>query len=215
VGEFPFREIEKEPLLEYWTQLLREHSVVVEEGVRLDRVERADGCFLAHTSRGPVRAARVVLALGRRGTPRKLGAPGEERANVLYRLVAPEQFDGQRVLVVGGGNSALEAALSLAERPNTAVTLCHRSANFPSARGVLVERLQAAERAGRIEVLREARVTAVEEGLVRYDVAGAPAERPNDFVFAMIGGTPPYQLLKDSGVGLDTKFGSPLVQRES
>jgi len=82
VGEFPFREIEKEPLLEYWNQLMLEHGVAVEEGVRFDRVERADGGFVAHTSRGPIRAARVVLALGRRGTPRKLGVPGEERANV-------------------------------------------------------------------------------------------------------------------------------------
>jgi len=215
VGEFPFREIEKEPLLEYWNQLMLEHGVAVEEGVRFDRVERADGGFVAHTSRGPIRAARVVLALGRRGTPRKLGVPGEERANVLYRLIAAEQFDGQRVLVVGGGNSALEATLSLAERPNTVVTLCHRSANFPSARGVLVEELLRRERSGRLEVLREARVAAIEDGRVVLDVAGVRVERANDFVFAMIGGTPPYQLLKDSGVDLDTKFGTPLVQRAS
>ncbi len=215
VGEFPFKEVEKEPLLAFWRNMMLEKGITVEEGTRLERVERRDGGFTAHTSKGPILAARVVLALGRRGTPRTLGVPGEERENVFYRLLEPEAYDGLRVLVVGGGNAALEAVLSLAERPHTHVTLCHRGTDFPSARAVLVAELARREKAGRIEVLRQAKVTAVEDRLVRLEAAGAALERATDFVFVMIGGTPPYQLLTDSGVDLETKFGTPLASRSA
>lgn len=215
VGEFPFREVEKEPLLAFWRNTVLEKGITVEEGTRLERVERHDGGFTVHTSKGPIPAARVVLALGRRGTPRTLGVPGEDRKNVFYRLIEPEHFDGMRVVVVGGGNAALESVQSLAARPRTRVTLCHRGTDFKSARAVLVADLGRLERAGKVEVLREAKVTAVEEHLVRFEVAGAAVERANDFVFVMIGGTPPYQLLTDSGVDLETKFGTPLLRASS
>jgi len=211
VGEFPFKEVEKEPLLAFWRNLVDEKGLTVEEGTRLERVERRDGGFTAHTSKGPIAASRVLLALGRRGTPRALGVPGEGLKKVFYRLIEPEPFDGTKVLVVGGGNAALECALTLAARPHARVSLCHRGSDFPSARAVLVADLARQERAGRVEVLRQAKVTAVEEHRVRLEVAGAAVERANDFVFVMIGGTPPYQLLTDSGVDLETRFGTPLL----
>ena len=211
VGEFPFKQVEKEPLLEFWRKAIADHGIVIQEGARLDKVEWADGGFVAHTSAGPIRAARVVLALGRRGTPRKLGVPGEDRPNVYYRLLEPEQYKGMHVTVVGGGNAAVEATMSLTEVPGAKVTLLHRDAEFTMARAVLVKELDARAAKGRVEVLRQARLTAVEEGLVRIEVKGAPAERPNDFVFVMVGGTAPYALLTASGVDLEKKFGTPLL----
>lgn len=211
VGEFPFKQVEKEPLLEFWKKAIADHGITIQEGTRLDKVERVDGGFVAHTSAGPIRAARVVLALGRRGTPRKLGAPGEERPNVYYRLLEPEQYKGMRVAVVGGGNAAVEATMSLTEVPDTKVTLLHRDAEFTMARAVLVKELDARAARGRVEVLRQARLAAVEEGRVLIEVKGAPEERPNDFVFVMIGGTAPYALLTASGVDLEKKFGTPLL----
>ncbi len=211
VGEFPFKQVEKEPLLAFWKQAIAAHRVPVREGVRLERVEHASGGFVAHTSAGPIPAARVILALGRRGTPRTLGVPGEDRSNVFYRLLEPEAYKGMRVAVVGGGNAAVEAALSLSQVPGTAVTLLHRSAEFTSARAALVKQLEDRDRQGRLEVLREARVTAVEEGRILIEVAGAPDERPNDFVFVMIGGPAPNALLTASGVDLEPKFGTPLL----
>lgn len=211
VGEFPFKQVEKEPLLEFWKKAIADHGIAIQEGTRLDKVERVDGGFVAHTSAGPIRAARVVLALGRRGTPRKLGIPGEDRSNVTYRLLEPEQHKGMRVTVVGGGNAAVEAAMSLSAVPDTKVTLLHRDAEFTMARAVLVKEMDARAAKGGIEVLRQARLTAVEEGLVRIEVKGAPEERPNDFVFVMVGGTAPYALLTASGVDLEKKFGTPML----
>ena len=212
VGQMPFREVEKEPLLEFWLQTLGKKGITVEEGVRLERVERQDAGFVAHTTAGPIGAARVVLALGRRGTPRKLEVPGEELSKVAYRLIEPESYDGKQVVVVGGGSSALEAAIAIAERPRAYVTLCHRRAEFSAARAALVQRVLALESEGMLEILREARVTEIEAASVHFDVAGRSDARVNDYVFILAGGVPPYDLLKRSGVDLETKFGTPILR---
>lgn len=210
VGEFPFREIEKEPLIEFWRSTAQALEITVDEGTVLANVVQADGSFDVRTSKGSLRAARVILALGRRGTPRRLDVPGEESSKVVYRLLEPAQFQGRRVLVVGGGSAALEASLSLAAQAGTTVTLVHRRDVFAGARGALVEKLLETERRGRIEVLRQARVTAIHPDRVELDVNGAPAERGNDAVFVMIGGTPPYEILRASGVILETRFAAPI-----
>jgi thioredoxin reductase (NADPH) len=212
VGEIPFREVEKEPLLEFWLRTLGKKGLRVEEGVRLLRVERSNGALMGHTTAGPISASRVVLALGRRGTPRRLEVPGEELPKVAYRLIEPESYGGQRVTVVGGGSSALEAAIAIAERPRAAVTLCHRRSEFTGARAVLIKRALQLEKEGMLEVLREARVTRIEPERIRFDVKGQAVERENAFVFVLVGGVPPYELLKASGVNLETKFGTPLLR---
>jgi len=212
VGTMPFREVEKEPLLEFWLQTLGKKGITVEEGVRLEKVERKDGGFVAQTSAGPIAAAAVILALGRRGTPRRLEVPGEDLKKVAYRLIEPEFYDGQHVVVVGGGSSALEAAMALAERPRSRVTLCHRRAEFSGARAALVQRVLLLEKEGMLQILRDARVTEITPDRVHFDVAGQPAQRANDYVFVLAGGVPPYALLKDSGVDLETKFGTPILR---
>ena len=214
VGVIPFREVEKEPLLAFWQDVVRRHNLRVEEGRRLLKVERSGDLFVAHTDGEPIRAARVILAMGRRGTPRRLDVPGEDLPKVAYRLMEAEAFDGQRVLVVGGGSSALEAAIALAERPETRVTLCHRRAEFTGARAALISRLFLLEKEGMLEVLRDARVTRIEPQRVGLEVAGQSVERPNDYVFALIGGVAPSALLRDSGVDLETKFGTPLIRKQ-
>ena len=213
VGEIPFREVEKEPLLAFWQGVVQRKRLTVEEGRRLLKVERAGESFVAHTDAEPIRAAHVILAMGRRGTPRRLEVPGEELPKVAYRLMEPEGFDGLHVLVVGGGSSALEAAIALAERPETKVTLCHRRTEFTGARAALVSKVLLLEREGMLEVLRDAKVTAIGDESVLLEVAGRPAERPNHHVFALIGGVAPSALLKESGVDLETKFGTPLIRR--
>jgi thioredoxin reductase len=212
VGAMPFREVEKEPLLEFWLQTLRKKGIKVEEGVRLEQVEMTGDGFVAHTSVGPIAAAQVVLALGRRGTPRRLDVPGEDLPKVAYRLLEPESYDGQHVVVVGGGSSALEAAMALAERPRSRVTLCHRRSDFSGARAALVQRVLLLEKEGMLQILREARVTSITPDRVHFDVAGRPALRENDFVFVLAGGVPPYELLKKCGVNLETKFGTPILR---
>jgi len=210
IGEFPFREIEKEPLMQFWRKTAESLGITIEEGMTLQKVERGARGFTATTTKGEIRAAVVILALGRRGSPRRLEVPGETSAKVMYRLLEPQQFDGKHVLVVGGGNAALEAAVSLSARPVASVTLCHRRDVFAGARAAVIEKLLAAEKVGKVEVLRNARVTTIGETSVTLDVAGTAVERPNDAVFVMVGGVPPYDLLKGAGVDLQTKFGTRL-----
>jgi thioredoxin reductase/Pyruvate/2-oxoacid:ferredoxin oxidoreductase delta subunit len=211
VGPFPFKEVEKEPLVAFWKTVIQQLQLTIETGTTLTKVTKQDGGhLLVETTKGTIAAANVVLALGRRGSPRRLEVPGEVASKVLDRLIEPEQFDSRRCLVVGGGTAALETALSLSERPGAVVTLCHRREAFAGARAGVIERFLSAEKDGKVEVLRNAKVTAVEPERVLFEVAGQAAERPNDFVFVMIGGTPPFELLKSCGVNLETKFAAPL-----
>lgn len=212
-GNLPFPEIEKEPLLAFWESMIAERRLRLETQTKLEKVEWMGRGFRAVTSQGPVHAGRVIMALGRRGTPRTLDVPGEESAKVYYRLIEPETYAGLAVTVVGGGSAALEAALALSRQPGSRVTLCHRRAEFAGARAALIEQLLAAESAGAVEVLRHAQVTAIEPQCVHFKVGEQAATRPNDFVFAMIGGVPPYEILKASGVNLEKKFGTPLFIR--
>lgn len=165
---------------------------------------------MVKTSEGEIAARRVVLALGRRGSPRKLGVPGEDSAKVYYRLIEAHLYEFKKVAVVGGGSSAIEAALALAEQRGAQVTLCHRRDTFAGARAELIEQLMAAEAAKKLEVLRNASTRRIEADKVVFDVAGSEVERPNDFVFVMVGGVPPYDLLKAAGVKIETRFGTPL-----
>ncbi len=122
-GQLRFREIRKEALLDIWSGIIAETGLEIGFEERMTAIEPLDDGFAITTSAASYRARRVLLAIGRRGTPRTLGVPGEDLSKVVYRLVDAEQYRGRDVLVVGGGDSALEAALSQAETPDTTVTL--------------------------------------------------------------------------------------------
>lgn len=210
VGPFPFRDVEKEPLLRFWADTAKKFNIDIEEHTTLLGVTKQGDHYVARTSKGDIAARRVVLAMGRRGSPRKLGVPGEESTKVYYRLIEAHMYQFKKVLVVGGGSAAIEAALQLSEQQGAQVTLCHRRDTFAGARAALVEKLMEAEAAKRLEILRNAQVKTVEAERVVLDVAGETVERGNDFVFVMAGGVPPYDLLKAAGVNIETKFAAPL-----
>jgi thioredoxin reductase/Pyruvate/2-oxoacid:ferredoxin oxidoreductase delta subunit len=210
LGRFGAKRISKEELLSTWQRALAKGNVQVEEGVRVTGIEGRDGAFDVLTSRGPVRARKVVLATGLRGTPRKLGVPGEELPKVTYRLTDPEQYQGCSVLVVGGGDSALEAAAQLVESTDAEVTLSYRGDGFGRAREanrVKVERL-AAER--KLRVLLPSQVEKILESEVVLTAAGSPVVIENDFVIASIGGELPLEFLSKAGVSLKRHFGEEL-----
>src|SRR5262249_49871570 len=114
-GKVKLSRTTKESLIELWEDVIRKTGIAIEEGKRVASVERqADGSFRVATSSGERRAQRVLLAVGRRGSPRKLGVPGEELAKVTYRLLEPEQYASTRCVVVGGGGSAAGTPVMLA-----------------------------------------------------------------------------------------------------
>ncbi len=133
VGKIRFRETSKEALLEKWTQIVDDTQLNIRFRESVKDVKHLDKGFQIRTDSGEYHAASLLLAIGRRGTPRKLGVSGEELPKVVYRLIDPAQYAGQKVLVVGGGDSALEAALSIAAEKNTEVTLSYRSEAFGRA----------------------------------------------------------------------------------
>src|SRR5450631_2190094 len=106
-------------------RLISKEDVKVHEKTKLTGITGEKDSFVVTTDRGILGAKRVVLAIGRRGRPRKIGVPGEDLDNVAYRLVDPHQYAGKRVLVVGGGDSALEAAIQLADETDAKVAICY------------------------------------------------------------------------------------------
>lgn len=202
-------EVQKEKLLAFWHEIVAKTGLAMHFNERFEGLERrADGSFDVRTSRGRYHAHSVLLALGRRGTPRKLGVPGEELPKVVYRLVDAAQYAGRHVLVVGGGDSALEAALALAEEPGTTVTLSYRGEAFARVKEKNRLQLEAAERRGRVRCLLKSQLTVVEEAQVQLVVDGGEAQAlPNEHLIVCAGGELPTPLLKSIGIRFETKFG--------
>jgi thioredoxin reductase len=174
----------------------------------VESISRDGAGFIVRTTRGEHRAASVLLAIGRRGTPRKLEVPGEELPKVVYRLIDPEQYAGQHVLVVGGGDSALEAAASVAECGARSVTLSYRAEAFSRAKPRNRERIAAAERSGRLQVLLESNVRRIGPGSVAIHCKGREIELANDAVIISVGGILPADFLRQVGVEVETKYGT-------
>jgi thioredoxin reductase len=174
----------------------------------VERIDRDGGGFAVKTTRATYRSRAVLLAIGRRGTPRKLGVPGEDLPKVVYRLIDPEQYRGQHVLVVGGGDSALEAAASLAEERGTKVTLSYRSDAFGRAKPKNRQRVEAAAASGRATVLLKSEVKRVAEQSVELELDGRPVTIRNDAVIVCAGGILPTEFLKGIGIAVETKYGT-------
>ena len=158
VGKMKFGEVSKEKLLEFWLGVLKQTGLKINFFERMETIKPDGQGFVVRTSKQEYRTRTVLLSIGRRGTPRKLDVPGEEQSKVVYRLVDPEQYRQQHVLVVGGGDSALEAALACADEPGTNVTLSYRSEAFARVKEKNRKRLEATQKAGRIQVLLKSNV---------------------------------------------------------
>ncbi|HET9736065.1 MAG TPA: NAD(P)-binding domain-containing protein [Burkholderiales bacterium] len=208
IGKVKFGEVSKETLLEFWQGVVGKAGLKIRFNERMEAIERAGGGFVVKTTRGAYNARAVLLAVGRRGSPRKLGVPGEELPKVVYRLVDAEQYRGQRVLVVGGGDSALEAALALSEQPGTKAALSYRGAAFDRVKPKNRERLEAAAAAKRIQVLLGSTVERIGAREAVLKVAGKGISVPNDAVIVCAGGVLPIDLLKQVGIEFETKRGT-------
>ncbi len=206
----------KEDLVEMWREVVSEQRLPFRYGEVLVGIERDDeDRFLVRTKMGAYAARHVCLALGRRGTPQKLGVPGEDLPKVQFSLLDANSYLGRRILVVGGGDSAVEAAIGLAEQPNNEVTISYRKEAFFRIRARNEERLEKCLEQGKLQVLFRSEVRAITPHtveLVVHDRTGPKARTlRNDDVFVMAGGIPPFELLEHAGVSFDHSHRAPSV----
>lgn len=208
VGKMQFSETTKEELLEFWQGIRRRTNLKVHYSERVTSIGHRGGYFEITTEKNSYKARNVLLAIGRRGTPRKLEVAGETLPKVVYRLIDPEQYKGQDVLVVGGGDSALEAAASLVEMPGTLVSLSYRGDAFGRAKQKNRERVRAAQAAGRLRVYLKSAVVAIDQDAVTLEHDEERKVLRNDAIIVCAGGILPTGFLKEIGVAVDTKYGT-------
>jgi putative YpdA family bacillithiol system oxidoreductase len=206
-GKYSRREIMKEELLDLWHDVIQRTGVGIHTNERLENIVRNNGHFDVTTTTQQYAARQILLAIGRRGTPRKLGVPGEDTSKVTYKLLEPMQYRKKRVLVIGGGDSAIEAALRLSEQTGTEVTLSYRGSVFSRAKEKNREGVEQAMAAGRLNVMFGSEVERIEERNVTLLQNGNTHQLENDYVFVLIGGDLPTPLLKQIGIEINTKFG--------
>ncbi|MEJ2204061.1 MAG: NAD(P)-binding domain-containing protein [Gemmatimonadota bacterium] len=211
-GKLPVRQILKEELIDLWEDIAGRAGLQVQTGRTVTSLDRV-GSHHFRVSAGDraYEARRVILAIGRRGVPRKLGVPGEDRApHVSYSLREPEAYQGDRILVVGGGDSAVEAALALADQPGNEVRVSYRRDGFSRIKPANHERVQEAITQRRIDVLWS--TVPQEIGPDRVLLSGPERESfalPANQVFVFIGGELPTAFLRACGVTVETHFGAP------
>lgn len=209
IGTVKFGEVQKETLLKFWHDVVRQTGLKIAFREQMESIERAaGGGFVVRTTRGSYTARNVLLTMGRRGTPRKLEVPGEETGKVVYRLIDPAQYAGQAVLVVGGGDSALEAAIALSQEAGTDVILSYRSAAFSRVKQKNRMLLAQQQAAGRLRVILESTVKAIHADVVELSHDGAVHRYRNDAVIVCAGGLLPTPVLQKVGIQFDTKYGA-------
>jgi thioredoxin reductase/NAD-dependent dihydropyrimidine dehydrogenase PreA subunit len=208
VGKMKFNEVTKEALLAFWQGVVRTTGLRIRFNERMDAIERSERGFLVKTTRGTYAARSVLLAVGRRGTPRKLGVPGEEQPKVVYRLIDAEQYRNRRVLVVGGGDSAVEAAVVISQQPGTKVTLSYRGDVIDRVKPKNRERLDSASAGGRLQVLLGSTIDKIGGTDVALRQGNRTLSIPNEAVIICAGGVLPFDLLKRIGVEFETKRGT-------
>ena len=204
-GKFKKTELSKEELIAFWQKVLERVDFKFCGGQKVEDVKKGeDGVFTVSTVKGQLRSHSVVLALGRAGSPRKLGVKGEDLPKVMYRLIEADHYVNKQILVVGGGDSAVEAAMGLAHQVGNKVTLSYRQEMFSRIKERNSVRMADCMKSGKVKVLFKSAPVEIKTNSVILDVNGTPQEIANDYVWVFAGGEPPTTFLKKIGVG----FGS-------
>jgi thioredoxin reductase len=204
-GDLWVADTTKEALLQIWERVVESTGLQVRTGERVENVTHDGECFRIETSAATHRARRVVLAMGRRGSPRKLGVPGEELDKVFYEVIEMEQFAGRKVLVVGGGDSAIECALGLANQDGTEVRLSYRRHEFSRIKPRNQEKLDRALARRAIIPMLGTQLREIRPDVVVFEGDEGVMLVPNDDVMIRIGGDAPYAFLERIGVRIVQK----------
>jgi thioredoxin reductase/ferredoxin len=200
-GRFHKTALSKEELMGFWEKVIGRTDLNIHTSEGVDAVNKeSDGLFHIRTAQGEYRSRAVVLAMGRAGTPRKLGVKGEELPHVLYRLIEADHYTDNDILIVGGGDSAVEAAMGLAYQRGNRVTVSYRKGEFSRLKDRNAKRIEEQIQLGTIKVLFNSMPIEFRVGSVAIGCDGQVRELPNDFVWIFAGGTPPTEFLRASGI---------------
>ena len=200
-GKFKKTELSKEELIAFWKKVLERSDFKCHQGEKVEDVKKGeDGIFTVTTAKGQYRTRNVVLALGKSGSPRKLGVSGEGLPKVMYRLIEADHYVNKRILVVGGGDSAIEAAMGLGHQVGNQVILSYRKEAFSRIKERNAQRIEESIRKGKVKVLFNSNPVEFKTESVVLEVNGKTQEFPNDYVWIFAGGEPPTAFLKKIGV---------------
>lgn len=212
-GKVKLYETSKTELLNLWWTVLNKNNIEIQQNTKVDQIVTDDGIFRVVTLKGEqYTAAKVLLAIGRRGSPRKLNVPGETKEKVAYRLMEPEQISGKNVLVVGGGDSAVESALLLTENNN--VTISYRNEVFNRIKPQNSTAVNEAIKNGRLDIRMKSNLISIEDDYIILSVGneGETVRLKNDLVYIFAGGELPTQFLEKTGIKITKKFGETLLK---
>ena len=208
VGKMTFTETTKEALIEFWQNIEKQTKIKINYQERMTDISQDPDGFIVTTEKSQYKTKKILLAIGRRGTPRKLGVKGEDKTKVVYRLIDPAQYQGQHVLVVGGGDSALEAATSIANEPNTTVSISYRNDAFGRAKQKNREKIELAKKENRLNVILPSTVKEILDDSVTLLQNNEEISMKNDVIIVCAGGILPTPFLKDIGISVETKYGT-------
>jgi thioredoxin reductase/Pyruvate/2-oxoacid:ferredoxin oxidoreductase delta subunit len=215
-GKVKLHETSKDELLELWNTVLRNNDISIREGQKVDEIETlAEGeTFRLKTSRGEeFHTARVLLAIGRRGTPRKLGVPGEDTGKVAYRLLEPEEIGDKKIMVVGGGDSAVESAMLLMD--NNDVTLSYRRDSFSRIKPKNSKKIKSAIESGKLRCEFESNVKAIHPDYIDLEIKGGEVRQVrNDLIYIFAGGELPTSFLEKTGIKITKRFNYALLKHD-
>ncbi|HEY6905986.1 MAG TPA: NAD(P)-binding domain-containing protein [Ignavibacteriaceae bacterium] len=214
-GKVKLFETSKTELLKLWMEAITRNNIKINEQEKVIDIEKEEDFFRIKTSKSVYTAKTILLSIGRRGSPRKLGVPGETKEKVYYRLLEPELIHNQKVLVVGGGDSAIENALLLVDEKNE-VTLSYRNESFSRLKPKNLERIQEAIHRRRIRVLLNSTVKEIKDDSVILSVEGKEnfLSLKNDLVYIFAGGELPTSFLEKIGIRITKKFGDAILKHE-
>ncbi len=215
-GKVRLSETSKAELLELWMEAITRNNVKINEQEKVLDVEKEGEIFRIKTSKGEYTSKTILLSIGRRGSPRKLGVPGEYKEKVAYRLLEPELIHNKRVLVVGGGDSAVENALLLADEGNE-VTLSYRNESFSRLKPKNLERIGRAIQKRDIRTIFKSNVREIDDDKVILAVEGKEnyVSLQNDLVYIFAGGEVPTKFLEKIGIRITKKFGDAILKHQN
>jgi len=214
-GKVKLFETNKMELLNLWNDVIGKNDITIKENSKVESIVKADNVFTVETITGEKYTAKsVLLAIGRRGTPRKLNVPGEMTEKVAYRLLEPEEISGKKIVIVGGGDSAVEAALSLCEQ--NSVTLSYRGENFTRLKKKNAELIHEAKDNAKINIKFNTNLSSIDPNSVSYTENSAKdiITLENDLVYIFAGGELPTQFLKKIGIQVTTKYGEAVLKHK-